>query len=82
MFALPTIPAKIEARRGRPSNKKGKTGKPASDETKAKMSAAHSGESNHFFGRKHSEATRNIMGEPCRGKTWKLVDGKRVWQDK
>jgi len=30
-----------------------------SEETKKKMSCAHSGENNHFFGRRHSEETKN-----------------------
>ena len=34
-----------------------------SDETRRKMSLAHTGEKNHFFGQKHSEHTRHLIGE-------------------
>ena len=37
--------------------RKVKIGKKASNETKEKMSKAHSGEKNHFYGKKHSEET-------------------------
>ena len=46
--------------KGRPSPRKGTT---ASIETRAKMSASHSGEKNGFYGKKHTEETRKRMSE-------------------
>ena len=33
-------------------------------------------------GKHRSEEARNKMSEACKGKTWKLIDGKRVWLSK
>ena len=44
-------------------------GRKASPETKQKMSDSHSGESNAFFGRKHSEETRKAISE------WRIRTG-------
>lgn len=41
-----------------------KTGKKASDETKEKMSDSHSGEKNHFYGKKHSDETLSKTRKP------------------
>lgn len=41
-----------------------KTGKKASDETKKKMSDSHSGEKNHFYGKKHSDETLSKTRKP------------------
>ncbi len=38
-------------------------GKKASPETKAKLSASRKGEKNHFYGKHHSEATKQILRE-------------------
>jgi group I intron endonuclease len=38
-----------------------------SEETKKKMSCAHSGENNHFFGRRHSEETKKRISEAKKG---------------
>jgi group I intron endonuclease len=40
-----------------------KKGKKASDETKAKLSKANSGEKNGFFGKKHSQETRDRISK-------------------
>lgn len=78
-------------KKGRPSWNKGKKGiyseesrkkiseaakvRTFSDETRRKISEANKG--------KHrSEEARNKMSEACKGKTWKLIDGKRVWLSK
>ena len=45
-----------------------------SAETKAKMSLAHKGESNHFFGKKHSEETLQKM----RGKSQPMSDSGKL----
>jgi group I intron endonuclease len=53
-------------------------GTTASEETKAKMSKAKKG-------KKHpplSEEQKKHMSRGVLGKTWKLIDGKRVWLDK
>lgn len=79
-----------ERRRGRPSPKRGKPGKPASKETRRKMSASHQ---ERIAARKEqglpfavtrelSEEDRKILGDFTRGKTWKIIDGKRVWLEK
>jgi len=48
-----------------------------SEETKKKMSMAHSGSSNHFFGRTHSEETKLKISLANKGKTpWSL--GKKL----
>lgn len=55
---------------------KGKNkGKNASDDTRKKMSEAHKG--TH-----HYEETRKKLSELYKGKTWKLINGKRVWISK
>lgn len=41
-----------------------KLGKKASNETKKKMSESHSGEKNHFYGKKHSDETLNKTRKP------------------
>jgi len=42
-------------------------GRKASEETKQKMIAAHTGENNHFFGRQHSEETKRRISESKKG---------------
>jgi hypothetical protein len=42
-------------------------GRKASDETKLKMSAAHSGPNNHMFGRTHTEEARRKISEGNKG---------------
>lgn len=51
------------------SNSHPRLGAKASDETRAKMSAAHSGKANSFYGRKHTEASLAAMSRnnPCKG---------------
>lgn len=50
-----------------------------SEETRKKLSESKSGQSHPFYGKHHSELARKRMSEAFRGKTWKLVNGKRVW---
>lgn len=69
--------------------KKGRTawnkGKKLSEETKSKMRGRKFSEEH----KKHISAARkkvnidkSIYGSKVKGKTWKLIDGKRVWLDK
>ena len=39
-----------------------------SEETKKKMSIAHSGKNNHFYGKHHSEETKKIISEKGKGR--------------
>src|ERR1019366_6517539 len=59
-------------------------GKPLTDETKQKISESmigkNNGENNPMFGKKHSEETLNKMSEAKKGKTWEIIDGKRVYK--
>jgi group I intron endonuclease len=41
----------------------GSSGFKHSDETKQKMSEAHTGNKNHFYGKKHTESIKNILSE-------------------
>ena len=50
-------------------------GKHLSDETRRKLSEANKG-------KHHTEEWRRKSGESHKGKTWKLIDGKRVWISK
>ena len=53
------------------------------EETRRKLSEANKGKNNPFYGNQHTEETRRKMSESLKGKfkgkTWKLIDGKRVW---
>ena len=55
--------------------KKGKKRMPFSEEHCRKISEAKKG-------KKHSADTRMKISEAIKGKTWKLIDGKRVWISK
>ena len=48
------------------------------DDTRKKMSEAHKGKM-PFKGHLHSEETRRKISESKKGKTWKVIDGKRVY---
>ena len=50
-----------------------------SEETKRKMSEAKKGEKNPFYGKTHSDEFRKNHSKLLKGKTWKVIDGKRVW---
>lgn len=54
-------------------------GRPLSEEKKKKISAATKGCKNPFYGKHHSEESKNKMRSYTAGKHWKVVDGKRVW---
>lgn len=56
-------------------------GKHLSDEHRRKLSEAMKGNT-HLKGHHHSAETRMKMSESHKGKTWKLIDGKRVWISK
>ena len=62
--------------KGRPSPNKGNH---YSEETRRKISEATKGENNPLFGKHHSEESRKKISEKIKGRTWKLIDGKRVW---
>ena len=51
------------ARKGKPSHKKGVPGKKPSIEARKKMSESHTGEKNHFYGKTHTDETREKMKE-------------------
>jgi len=57
-------------------------GKKHSEETKQLMSEAQRGEKSHRYGRPLSEESKKHMSEIWKGRTWKLIDGRRVWMDK
>ena len=61
-------------------------GKIQTTEAKKKMSIAkkgkYKGDDNHFYGKTHTEEARKRMSESKKDKTWKLIDGKRVWVNK
>lgn len=66
-----------------------KLGTHVSDETRRKMSEAQKGHISAMKGRTQSEEAKKLIGRaakgrkmPFRGKTWKLINGKRVWIDK
>ena len=69
--------AKISlAKIGKPSPNKGKM---MSNDTKQKMSEAQKGNHNKL-GKKESKETRERKRKSSsKGKTWKIIDGKRVW---
>lgn len=57
-----------------------------SDETRKNISEAKKGMNHPFYGKHHSDESKRKIGEaakgrkkPFRGKTWKLINGKRVW---
>ena len=61
---------------------KGKIRKPLAEDTRRKISEAMKGENNPFYGKSHTEDTRRKLSEARKGKTWKVIDGKRVWYSK
>lgn len=72
------------------------SGKTVSDEQKAKQSAKMKNKPSWCAGQKLSESHKEHLRKPkkrsaeviaankerCKGKTWKLIDGKRVWLNK
>ena len=50
-------------------------GKHHSEETKMKMRLAHIGKCPYI----HTPEINEKIGASCRGKTWKVIEGKRVW---
>jgi group I intron endonuclease len=61
-----------------PANK----GKSPNEKTIMKMSSSHIGKNGYWTGKKLSEETRKKKSEAMTGKTWKMIDGKKVWFDK
>lgn len=55
-----------------------KRGKPKSAKHRLAISLACKGNANHR-GHRHSAASKALMSTAFKGKTWSLVDGKRVW---
>ena len=66
----------IESRRKISEAKKGKH---HSEESRKKMSKAHKGKPSPRKGVTLSDDTRIKLSEACKGKTWKLINGKRVY---
>ena len=64
-----------EHRRKLSEAKKGRTRSPLSEDTRKKMSEAKKG-------KVHSEETKNKISKALKGKSWKLIDGKRVYFSK
>ena len=61
---------------------KGKNkGKIPSEEACKKMSASRKGKT-PFKGHHHSEEAKQKLSKVGKGKTWKVIDGKRVWLTK
>jgi group I intron endonuclease len=54
-------------------------GQKSSDETKLKSSISHMGQPGYWEGKELSEETKKKKSDAMKGKTWKLIDGKRVW---
>lgn len=68
-------------------------GKKQSEEARRKNAEANKGENNPMYGKHHTEEAKHKMADakrgkpsgmkgkssPCKGRHWKLVDGKRVW---
>lgn len=61
-----------------PANK----GKSPSKDTLKKMSLGHIGKEGYWIGKTLSEETKIKKSESMKGKTWKMIDGKRVWFSK
>ena len=59
-----------------------KKGQPKSEEHKRKMSEALKGKEPWNKGRHLSEVTCSKLSKAFKGKSWKLIDGKRVWISK
>jgi hypothetical protein len=57
-------------------------GKKASKETKEKLSKAHMGQPGTMTGKKHTEEAKQKIRSFAKGRTWKIINGKRVWMDK
>lgn len=57
-------------------------GKHHSEEQRKKWSEMRKGMPSANKGKKASEDTRQKIGAAFKGKTWKLIDGKRVWLTK
>lgn len=53
-------------------------GNKLSDETRRKMSAAHKGEKNPFYGKSHSDETRKKMSESHKGKPFSEETRKKM----
>ena len=60
-------------------NKLHKKGKHHSEETRKKISEACKGRPSPTKGLHFSEETKKKLSEAQKGKSWKLIDGKRVW---
>lgn len=67
-------------------NKIAHLGKHHDEETRKKMSEAVKGDNNSFYGKHHTDETRrkisNSRKGKCKGMSWKIVEGHRVWYKK
>ena len=57
-------------------------GKKLSEETRKKCSTVKKGKNHPLYSKHHSDAAKIKMSKAHKGKTWKLIDGKRVWISK
>lgn len=53
-----------------------------SEETKQKMAESRKCEKNPFYGKTHSDKFRKNQSKLFKGRTWKVINGKRVWLSK
>lgn len=65
-----------KSRKGKPSFMKGKI---LTLKTRQQMSASRVGYQNHL-GKPHTKEAKQKMSAAFKGKTWKMIDGKRIWQ--
>jgi hypothetical protein len=76
-LALTGIPKSEKAKHNMSLTKK--RGIPMSEDTKQKMSIAKLGNTPWNKGKTYTDSEKRNMSTFCKGKTWKLVNGKRVW---
>ena len=70
---------KVRSEETRRKMSEAKKGQPKSEEHKRKMSEALKGKEPWNKGRHLSEVTCSKLSKAFKGKTWKVIDGKRVW---
>ena len=56
--------------------------RPYSFDERQKRSESVKGSKNPFYGKTHSEKFRKNHSKLLKGKTWKVINGKRVWLSK
>lgn len=48
-------------------------------ERRKQISDSNMGDKNPFYGKTHTDEFKEKMSKLLKGKTWKIIDGKRVW---